>query len=246
VNKILSLTALMIVASLIALSVGKAKIEALGSKRPIVLTEDNVVNIRTEINSESVMTTELELARLDTIRGDKTYPIYLVLDTPGGSISDGSSLIEFAKTIKNLKTISIFAASMGSAIVQALPGERIVMANSTMMFHRAAGRFQGQFGEGEVEQQLAFWKSIVASMEVINANRLQMTLEDYRQKAKDQFWIYGADNLTKHSADRIALVKCSQDLIDAREEVEVQISIFSAVAIYSKCPLVAGPLKLKE
>ena len=65
--------------------------------------------------------------------------IYIVVNSPGGSVTAGMKFITFANGIDNVKTITITAISMGSAIVEALPGERLIVPNATFMFHRAAG-----------------------------------------------------------------------------------------------------------
>lgn len=210
----------------------------------INLDLNNTVNFRGVVDSVSVTKAILELSELDTLRGSKDYPLYLVLDTPGGSIEDGNDFIQFAKTIKNLHTVSIFAASMGSAIVEALPGDRFITQNGTLMFHRARGGFRGQFNDGEVEQQLAFWKSVVTSMEQENANRMGISLEDYKQKVVNEWWIYGKDAVNQNAADKVVSLKCSKELIEAEEVVPVQLFVFSVDAIYSKCPLLRNALEI--
>lgn len=213
---------------------GKFKIAVLwlmacACQAEILLTTANTVNLRGEINEFSVLRTQEALAKLEAARGSKDYPIYLVIDSGGGSIHDGLSFIEFAKTIKNLHTINLFAASMASAIQQALPGKRIGLANSVSMFHRASGGFQGQFSDGEVESRLKFSKDMVALLETANASRLQMSLADYKVKIVNELWIVGADNLTQHALDEIDTIKCETSLMDKAE--------VSGNTIFSGCPL---------
>src|SRR5690349_6682828 len=84
----------------------------------IALNADNTVVIRDEITGMSMVKAQLQLAEQVVKRGTRAYPIYLVLDSPGGSIEAGFMFTQFAKTIPNLHTISIFSASMASAIVE--------------------------------------------------------------------------------------------------------------------------------
>jgi len=212
----------------------------------VLLKEENVVNFRGVVDSVSTTAAMLELARLDTLRGKKDYPIYLVLDTPGGNVQDGLSFIQFAKSIKNLHTITIFAASMGSAIVEHLPGERLILENGVLMFHRAAGGFEGQFNDGEVESQLAFWKSIITDMEQKNADRMGMELKDYKEKSRDELWIYGPNTITQKAADRIISIKCTDELIKSTEISTINLMFFSLDAEYSKCPLFTNALRIIE
>ncbi|MGD5109989.1 ATP-dependent Clp protease proteolytic subunit, partial [Xanthomonas citri pv. citri] len=89
----------------------------------IKLTDNNFVAIRTQIDMDTVSKAQLEMAEIVSKRGNKDYVIYLVLDSPGGSIDAGLDLIESFKTIPKLETVTLFAASMASAIVEALPGK---------------------------------------------------------------------------------------------------------------------------
>jgi ATP-dependent protease ClpP protease subunit len=195
----------------------------------ILLTPENTVNFRGNVNDSSVLTAQESLARLDALRGDQNYPIYLVLDSGGGSIGAGLAFIEFAKTINNLHTINLYAASMASAIQQALPGTRYGTSYTISMFHRPKGSFQGQFGDGEVESSLKLSKDIVAILEEQNSSRMQMSLADYKQKVINEYWLVGKDNLTYHAVDVIETLKCSTDLLKLTEDIGIE--------RFNKCPL---------
>lgn len=182
--------------------------------KAIHLTPENTVSFDTQVDGGSVIAVSFKLIEKVILRGTQDYPIYLVMNCPGGSVYAGEKFIQFAKTIPNLKTVTIFAASMCSAIVEGLPGERLVTEHGVMMFHRAKGSFEGQFEDGEVEQQLALWKSIVRSMEQRNANRMSLSLEEYKAKVKDEYWVFGADNVVSKVSDRLVDIQCSNELID--------------------------------
>jgi ATP-dependent protease ClpP protease subunit len=175
-------------------------------------------------------------------RGKKKYSIYLVMDTPGGSIAAGESFIEFAKTLPNIHTISLFAASMGSAIVEALPGNRLITASGIMMFHRAKGNFRGQFETGEVEAQLKFWQQMVRSMEARNAKRMNMSLADYKDKVRNEWWSRGGNAVIDGMVDEVVTVKCSQVLIDKREVGFTKGLFGASSAVFSGCPLIQNPI----
>ncbi len=207
----------------------------------IFLNASNTVVFRGVVDSQTVLTASLDLVAKDLKRGTDNYPIYLVLDSPGGSIDDGEDFIAFAKTFKNVQTISIFAASMASAIVEALPGKRLVTENGILMFHRAKGGVSGQFETGELESRLAFYKDIVRGMEQRNANRMSMSLESYKAKVKDEFWLVAKEAVAQKAADAIVDVKCSQELIDAKTVGFVQVFIFEIKVEYSGCPLLRTP-----
>lgn len=204
----------------------------------IHLTLDNNVNLRGEVNDESVNKWQTELSELVNKRGSRNYPIYLSIDSGGGSIDAGMAFIEYAKTIPNLHTITLFGASMASGIQQALPGRRYVLGSSTTMFHRAAGGFQGQFNDGEVESRLNAAKQMVSILEQQNAHRLQMSIVDYKAAVKDELWIVGGtNNVSKHAADEMVTATCEHSLITASSLESFQVFIFSITMRFSKCPL---------
>lgn len=209
----------------------------------IKLTTGNTVNFRGAVDGQSITSAQIKLSELISQRGKAGYPIYLVFDSPGGSIVAGDAFIQFAKMLPNVHTISIFAASMASGIVEAMPGRRYVTHNGIMMFHRASGTFQGQFESGEIEQQLEFFKKVVREMEMRNASRMLMTLEAYKDKVKDEYWLYGNDAVEKKAADELVNLECSPDLIKKRENSLVQ-SLFGSFNVsWSGCPLFRAPIQ---
>ena len=186
----------------------------LAHAKNIELTTDNHVLLRNEINDTSISKLQVELAQKVIKRGTKSYTIYLVLDSPGGSIDSGLNFIEFAKTIPNLETVSLFAASMASAIVEALPGQRNVLETGILMFHRARGGVSGQFEDGELESRLNAYKKMVRDMETVNAKRLGISIDVYKSKVKDELWVTGKDAVSAKAADATVSITCAADVIN--------------------------------
>lgn len=213
------------------------------TNQTVTLTTTNSVVLRGVIDDTSVLDTELKLVTQNIKRGRAAYPIYLVLDSPGGDIDSGLSLIEFAKSMRNLHTVSIFAASMASAVAEALPGERLVTQNGIMMFHRAAGTFRGYFETGEVESELWVSKAMVRQMENTNSSRMRMPVQSYKNLAQNELWLFGDLAVTYRAADRVVDLLCTNELINKTETTVVQ-SIFSlfggggtTTLKFSGCPL---------
>jgi ATP-dependent protease ClpP protease subunit len=212
----------------------------------ILLTEKNTVNLRGPVDGTSVKAVQRALHDLEVKRGFSAYPLFLVLDTPGGSIDDGEDLIQFAKTIRNLHTVTLFAASMGSAIVQALPGKRLMTENGIQMFHRAKVGLQGQIEDGELEVRLALYKSMVRALEQRNANRMSMPLQSYKMRVKDEMWLPASQALSEKAADGIVDLKCSDALVKREEHMSIQIFIFNINLKFSGCPLMRIPDVVNE
>jgi ATP-dependent protease ClpP protease subunit len=210
----------------------------------IQLTTNNTINIRTQIDGNSVSKAMKEIAALREKSPNET--LYIVLNSPGGSIPDGLDFIRFLDTQENIKTITIFAASMASAIVEANKGERLIVEDGILMFHRARVGVQGQIGEGELESQLENIKRIVESLEIKNADRMDLSLKEYRAKVKDEYWLFGKQAVKEDGADKIVKIHCSSELIKAKDIMEMR-SFFGSVTVeFSQCPLFTYPTSVKE
>jgi len=78
---------------------------------------------------------------------DSTKPIYIYINSPGGSVIAGLALFDTINHIKSeVVTINVgLAASMASFIVAAgTKGKRLALPNSRVMIHQPAGGAQGQ------------------------------------------------------------------------------------------------------
>jgi len=208
----------------------------------VQLNSNNTVLLRGVIDETSVVLTSLKLAKLVALRGLGSYPIYLVLDSPGGELEAGRALIEFVKVTPNVRTITIFAASMAAITVESLPGSRLITANGIMMFHRARGGIEGQFEVGELESRLAQAKAVVLGLEKGIAARMGITIDDYKAKAKDEYWLTAERALKDKAVDKIVDIVCSDELVKGRTKVSIE-TLFGAIELkFSNCPTLRGPI----
>jgi len=215
------------------------------AKQTIQLNANNTINMRGPIFDDLVRKTELKLVQLDLKRGSANYPLYLVIDSPGGSIEAGLEFIEFARTIKNLHTITLFAASMASGIQQALPGQRYIIEAGIEMFHRAQGGFEGYFEDGEVESRLNMAKAIVRILESTNAKRIGVSIAAYKEKVVREWWSVGAGAVIAGHADEVVSVQCDKELLEGEDVLVVQTMFFSVRLAYSKCPMIRSGVATK-
>lgn len=204
----------------------------------ITLDVSNTILIRGRIDQQSIDLALQDLVRVNKNRTDTKTPIYIVLDSPGGSVLAGNKFINFANTIENVHTICLSCASMAHAIVQGVEGTRYATPDNLMMAHRARGTFRGQFEDGEVESKLKVVKSLVRFMEKRNARRIGVSLNTYKKKALNEWWTFGEQSVDENFADEITKIKCTQDLIDEKRSVKV----FTLFGIQegpakSQCPL---------
>jgi len=207
----------------------------------IVLEEANTIAFRNVVTDDSVKTVQDKLFRMSN-KLPKSATIYLVLDTPGGSIDAGLQLINSIKAVpQEVKTITSFSASMGYQIVQH-SGERLILPSGTLMSHRARIGESGQI-PGEFNTRVNYWAHRIELLDQHDAERTGLSLADYQKLTFSEYWVDGAEAVKAKQADRVVNVTCANDLMDTEDETLE--TFFGPVSLtWSKCPLITTPLKI--
>jgi ATP-dependent Clp protease protease subunit len=212
----------------------------------ITLTVDNTIAINDEFDGHSVSQIIKKARELDA-RIPSGDALYLVINSPGGSIEDGLELIENLSNLKRpVITITLFSASMGFQTVQAL-GERYITNMGTLMSHRAAGGFWGQI-PGSLGTRYAFYLRRVQKLDenAVKRSKGKLTMATYATLIQDEYWCEGQDCIDKGLADKIVSPQCDKSLTGT-----TSVSIFQALmgavveifADYDNCPLNTNVLK---
>lgn len=210
----------------------------------ITLTNENHILFSGEVNDQSVAQAQVALAKLSS-QLERNDVIYLVIDSPGGSVTAGNRFIDFASSLpQKIKTICLFCASMGYHIFQSLD-ERLVYPSSELMSHRV--RIGGLAGQvpGEAVSRL---NDIIATsnrMDEQVAKRIGITVEAYQKSIYDELWLSGESAVKLKHADRIAKIRCSEDLAVNTID-QTFMTMFGPVEVtMSACPLISGFLKIQ-
>ncbi len=172
--------------------------------------------------------------------------IYLYLSSPGGSVLEGNKLIDQIRTLQlngvNVVCVADFAASMAFIILQACP-TRLALPSSILMQHQMSLGLKGSLEN--VDNYLDFIHSINDNLEKLQADRMNMTEIDFRNKVMNDWWIPGHLAKKLNAVDDLVMVKCSKELIPKRERITVR-TIFGNIEItYSKCPIAREPIDIK-
>lgn len=207
----------------------------------IVLTEKNFVVFNQVFTEEYVAKKQLEVISKSIFLSRK-QPLYLVMNSPGGSVTAGLTFIDTVRSLKRpIHTITIFAASMGYQVVQEL-GTRFITPSGTLMSHR--GAIYGMSGQvpGELNSRLGFIMKLLDDMSSRAASRVKMSVRDYKDAIVNELWVYGQNAVNTHHADLVANVRCDKKLSEGTNTQDF-LTIFGTVKVsYSNCPLISGPI----
>lgn len=210
--------------------------------KTITLTKDNSITLNDAFYGETVAKLAKKAKELDA-RTESSDPIYLVLNSPGGSIDAGLELIENLNSLRRpVKTITIFSASMGFQTVQGVKGERLVMRDGTLMSHKARGGFYGEF-PGQLDSRYAYYLKRITRMDeqAVKRTNGKLTLQSYRNLIENEYWCDGQECVDQGFADRVATAQCDKSLEGNRKEVWYRDIFFGMVleiiVTLDKCPL---------
>ena len=206
------------------------------------LTPDNHVFLNGAFTNETVAKVQDQFLKLSK---NSSQELYLVLNSPGGSVTAGNALIETLKNLPNpVHTISIFSASMAYLTVQSL-GKRYILNTGTIMSHRASIR--GLSGEipGELINKLNYILSMLTELDRMAANRVGLNVDTYKELIRDELWLFGSNAVEAKHVDEVVSIKCSESL--NKTYTKRFRSFFGYVDVeFSKCPLITGPVNIKS
>lgn len=209
----------------------------------ITLGAKNTVVLRGAI-TETVVAETIEQLYEVSSKLSSFHVIYLVLDSPGGSVDAGNRLIDAAQGLpQTVHTIAISAQSMAAHIIQAL-GERYVIPSADLMLHRITIHFgKGLKVPGELDELTRSVRQLSEMVDKRTAKRLGMSYSAYMRMIYDDRWM-NAEQAVKHNwADKIILIRCGKDLLERRDQSTITSSFGgSSVQTFSGCPLLRNPL----
>ena len=93
-------------------------------------------------------------AQLMFLDSTETSDITMHVDSPGGSVKSGLSMVDVMSYISSdIRTVNTgMAASMGSVLLGAgTKGKRSSLKHSTTMLHQSSGSFQGNIQDAEID-----------------------------------------------------------------------------------------------
>lgn len=129
-------------------------------------------------------------AQLMFLSNNSADDITMHIDSPGGSVKSGLSMVDVMEYIPNeIRTINTgMAASMGSVLLGAgTKGKRSSLRHSTTMLHQSSGGFSGNIQDAEVDW--AEWQKINAELFNLLGSYCNKKPERVMKDATRDFWL---------------------------------------------------------
>lgn len=148
------------------------------------LLNDRIILLHDEVNSATASVVVAELLYLEGQDPDKD--IFLYINSPGGSVSDGMAIYDTMQYIKcDVSTICTgMAASMGAFLLSSgAKGKRIALPNSEIMIHQpliSGGGISGQVTDIQIRSNY-----LQRTKERLNKILSENTGKDYETICRD-------------------------------------------------------------
>lgn len=156
----------------------------------------SILVFNTEVNYDSVEMATAALYELDKLDKD----IYILINSPGGSVFDGTRLFAHMKGTKNkVHTIcETICASMAAHMFEK-GNKRYMMDKSVLMFHPAAGGVRGTVPQ--MKSLLDLIDTYTQRLDMETATRSNIPYKDFELMVLKNLWIEADDAVSLKLAD---------------------------------------------
>ena len=165
------------------------------------LMADRLLWVAGPENDQMSTVVQAQLMFMDTT---SDADITMHIDSPGGSVKSGLSMVDVMEYIKcDIRTINTgMAASMGSVLLGAgTKGKRMSLKHSTTMLHQSSGGFSGNIQDAEVDW--AEWQKVNKELFNLLGNYCGKKPEQVMKDATRDFWLNAKEALKYGIIDEI-------------------------------------------
>ena len=151
------------------------------------LMMDRLLWVAGPVNDGMSTIVQAQLMFLDSV---EKKDITMHIDSPGGSVKSGLSMVDVMEYIKSdIRTVNTgMAASMGSVLLGAgTKGKRSSLKHSTTMLHQSSGGFSGNIQDAEIDWKQ--WQNVNKELFVLLGKYCGKKPEKVAKDATRDFWL---------------------------------------------------------
>lgn len=169
------------------------------------LMMERIIWVAGPVNDNMSTIVQAQLMFLDSL--DNT-DITMHIDTPGGSVKSGLSMVDVMDYItSDIQTINTgMAASMGSILLGAgTKGKRGSLSFSRTMLHQSSGGFRGNIQDAEID--MVEWKKLNQQLFDLLGSYCGKKPEDVMKDATRDMWLSADEAVDYGIIDRVVKKK---------------------------------------
>ncbi len=151
------------------------------------LMMDRILWVAGPVNDRMSTIVQAQLMFLDSV---EVKDIIMHIDSPGGSVKSGLSMVDVMDYIKSdISTINTgMAASMGSVLLGAgTKGKRSSLRFSKVMLHQSSGGFRGNIQDAEIDWKE--WKEVNSILFELLGDFCDKDPEQVKNDSQRDFWM---------------------------------------------------------
>lgn len=168
----------------------------------------NVVFFDAEVEGFTVdIAVEMLQEALKNTDGD----VYLLINSPGGSVFDGTRLTDLVEKSGRINTVCITLCASMAAQLHQVGKKRLMVEKSVLMFHPAKGGLQGTIEE--MKALLSMIDTYTARLDAKIAKRSNIPFEQFKYMVLKNLWVEAEDALKLKLAD--GLVRITVENLDS-------------------------------
>lgn len=165
------------------------------------LMRDRILWVAGGVNDNMSTVVQAQLMFLDNASKDD---ITMHIDSPGGSVKSGLSMVDVMEYIKcDIRTVNTgMAASMGSVLLGAgTKGKRASLRHSKTMLHQSSGGFRGNIQDAEIDWQE--WQKVNHELFVLLGEYCGKDPEVVKKDASRDLWLSADEALDYGIIDEV-------------------------------------------
>lgn len=142
----------------------------------------------------------IEVARAIKKAAREGKPVWLLIDSPGGSVISGAQIVSAIESAGvEVNTVCLTLCASMAAIIHQYGTNRYMVDRSILMFHEASGGTSGTVPQ--MLSQLTTMNHYIEKMIAQIAHRAGLSFKEFDSKLASELWLDSEDSLKQHFSD---------------------------------------------